>query len=332
MRRLILFLALTIALLAASAVWSWFVDPSGLVAKPDVLAAARSQHCLVSEELIGSRYYSFKRDVFFHRPTQRFVVGSSRVLKMAARPGEESFSNLGYPGTSPETILQLFRSLPARPAQTVYLGVEAFWFNTHYTLPETNPSTYKTLEYLLSWSTFRGDWYSVRHASFLWTHRYKHDTLGPDCVLDKFYPALAWQLDGSRVWGFELDPQRFPRFHGGAFRGSLATWRNGYYDDWHWDAERVRVLAQALDLAKQRGWRVIGFAPPEPRGALKVLEPLPGWRRFRDTIPALFDERAFRWVDTVDGAKLGCRSSDFPDLFHSDARCSGLLRDALDRR
>jgi hypothetical protein len=337
MRKLILFLGIAIVLLSASAAWSWWVDPSGLVWKPDVLAAARKQHCLVSEELIGSRYWSFKRDVFSHRPTRRFVVGSSRVLKMGARPREESFSNLGYPGSSPETILQLFRSLPARPRQTVDLGVEAFWLNKRYTLPETNPSKFRTLEYLLAWSTFHGDWFSVRQAPFLWTHRWKRDTLGPDCVLDKFLPALAWKVDGSRVWGFELAPKRYPKISAGRFTGDLTKWRNGYYADWHeLDPDRINALEQALALARARGWTVVGFAPPEPPAALRLLngDPrlAPQWHAYLRLMPKLFARYGFRWADTVDGAKLGCRPNDFPDGFHSDARCSQLLRRALDRR
>jgi hypothetical protein len=54
---------------------------------------------------------------------------------------------------------------------------------------------------------------------------------------------------------------------------------------------------------------------------LHVLRSLPEYRRFANTVPRLFDT----WVDTSDGAKLGCRPSDFPDAFHSNARCSRLL-------
>jgi hypothetical protein len=336
MRRLVLFLAITVTVLTGMAVLNWWVDPLGQVWKPDVFAAARADGCLVSEELVGSRYWSFKRDVFFHRPTRTFVVGSSRVLKLTARPGEATFSNLGYPGTAPETILHLFRSLPARPTQTVDLGVEAFWLNAHYALPETDLGTYKVLEYLLAGSTFHGSWFSVRQEHFLLTHRWKRDALGPYCVLDKFYPALAWKLDGSRVWGFEVDPKRFPKIHGGAFTGNLATWRNGYFDDWtRLDEARLHILGQALALARARGWTVIGFAPPEPPGALRALDTdprlAPRWREYLAAMPKLFARYGFRWVDTTNGSKLGCRPGDFPDAFHSDARCSALLRAELDR-
>ena len=323
MRRLVLFLAVVVVLLAAAAAFDWWVDPFGQVWKPDVLAAARTEHCLVSEELIGSRYWSFKRDVFFHRPTRTFVVGSSRVLKLTG--GGPGFSNLGYPGTAPETILRLFRSLPARPAQTVYLGVEAFWFNRRYSLPTTDLSTYRELEYLLARSTFTHAVSLSRQSAQLPWSRWRRDTLGPACVLDRFNPALAWRLDGSRVWGWELDPQRFAKFGGGRFTGDLGTWRNGYYADWQWDTRRVRILAQALDLAKRRHWTVIGFAPPEPPSMLRVLGHMPPWHEFLATVPALFRERGFVWADTVDGSRLGCTRADFPDLFHSDARCSARL-------
>jgi hypothetical protein len=318
MRKLVVFLGVTTVLLAATAAFDWWVDPFGQLWKPDVLHAARSNGCLVSEELIGSRYWSFKRDVFAHRPTREFVVGSSRVLKLTDGP---HFSNLGYPGTSPETILRLFRSLPARPRQTVYLGTEAFWFNRRYTLPRTDLTWYQELEYALARSTFRAAYSVVQQKHWLLRHRWRRSSLGRRCVLDRFYPAISWRTDGSRVWGWEIDPQRFPKFRAEPFTGDLSTWRNGYYADWQWDAHRVAVLRQALALAKERGWRVVGFAPPEPPHMLRVLRTLPGYRRFAATVPPLFDT----WVDTADGAKLGCRPSDFPDAFHSNARCSNLL-------
>jgi hypothetical protein len=42
-------------------------------------------------------------------------------------------------------------------------------------------------------------------------------------------------------------------------------------------------------------------------------------------MPQLFRRYGFTWANTVDGAKLGCARADFPDLFHTDARCSELL-------
>jgi hypothetical protein len=326
MRRLVLFLALTIALLAGAAAFDWWVDPFGQVWKPDVLAAARQQHCLVSEELIGSRYWSFKRSVFFHRPTREFVVGSSRVLKMSDGP---HFSNLGYPGSAPETIVRLFESLPAKPAQTVLLGVEGFWFNERYTLPETDLSEYKVLEYLLARSTFTHAVNFAQNSTVL-KHRWRKLDFQGQCVLERFNESITWRLDGSRVWGWELDPAKYPKFGGGAFTGNLETWRNGYFADWtSLDASRVRALEQALRIAQSRHWTVIGFPPPEPPHMLHVLETDPRlaqqWNAYLHLMPQLFRRYGFTWANTVDGAKLGCARADFPDLFHTDARCSELL-------
>ena len=159
MKRLILFFVVTAAVLACFAAVTWWVDPQGEIWKPQALATAKRDGCLISEELIGSRYYSFSLAVFHGRPTRTFVVGSSRVLKIASHPGERSFANLGYPGTAPSTILQLMHALPATPRQTVYIGVESFWFNRQYRVPDTNPSDYHLAEYLVSrsafWSAFK---------------------------------------------------------------------------------------------------------------------------------------------------------------------------------
>jgi len=83
MRRLLVFLGVSVVLLAAAATFNWWVDPFAEVWKPGAVADARADGCLVSQELIGIRYYSFKLDVFAHRPTRTFVVGSSRVLEIA---------------------------------------------------------------------------------------------------------------------------------------------------------------------------------------------------------------------------------------------------------
>ena len=58
-------------LLAAVAAFDWWVDPVGEIWKPGALATRSADDCLVSQELIGSRYFSFKLDVFHHRPTRR---------------------------------------------------------------------------------------------------------------------------------------------------------------------------------------------------------------------------------------------------------------------
>ena len=335
MRRLVLFISLALALLGAAAAFNWRVDPFGEVWKPGALADARKDRCLVSQELIGLRYYSFKLDVFDHRPTRIFVVGSSRVLKIASHPGERSFANLGYPGAAPETILKLFRALPEQPAQTVYMGMEAFWFNAGYVVPDTDPSDYRVAEYLLSRRTLQESIRLARQAHFIVTKRWRRTQVGADCVIGRLYPSIAWRLDGSRVWSWELDPKRFPKFGASPFTGDLATWRNGYFADWHGlDARRLQLVEQSLALARDRGWHVVGFAPPEPPHMLRVLETdpriAPRWHAFLRLMPRLFARYGFRWVSVEDGRRLGCRPDQFPDAFHTDAVCSRRVRERLD--
>jgi hypothetical protein len=335
MGRLVLFISLALALLAAAAAFDWWVDPFGEVWKPGALADARRDGCLVSQELIGLRYYSFKLDVFDHRPTRTFVVGSSRVLKIASHPGERSFANLGYPGAAPETILKLFRALPATPTQTVYVGMEAFWFNDAYVVPDTDPSDYRVAEYLLSRRTLQESTRLAREAHFIVTRRWQRTQVGADCVIGRIYPSIAWRLDGSRVWSWELDPKRFPKFGPSPFTGDLATWRNGYFADWQTlDERRVHLVEQALALARDRGWHVVGFAPPEPPHMLHVLETdprlAPNWHAYLRLMPRLFARYGFAWAGLEDGRRLDCRPDQFPDAFHTDAACSRRVRERLD--
>jgi hypothetical protein len=338
MRRLALFLAVIVVLLGAAAAFDWWVDPFGDIYKPGALTAALQQdpNCLIAQEIVGARYFSFKVDVFHRRPTTRFVVGSSRVLKIQSHPGERTFSNLGFPGSSPETILALFRALPAKPAQTVYVGVEAFWFNRRYSVPVYRPSAYDLAQYLLSRSTFQYAVRYVRQGHYILTHRWKREQVGRSCVIGRIYPSIAWKVDGSRVWSWELDPQTFPPFHAPPYSTDLATVRNGYYDGWtSLDARRMRILEQALELARQRGWHVIGFAPPEPPDYFRLLRANPQlaarWHEFLRAMPALFARSGFSWAGLWDGRADGCRASDYPDGFHSDAACSDRVRARLDR-
>jgi hypothetical protein len=337
MRRLVLFIGVATVLLGAVAAFDWWVDPFGDIYKRGALTAALDQrpNCLVSQEIVGARYFPFKLDVFHRRPTTRFVVGSSRVLKIGAHPGERSFSNLGFPGSSPETILSLFRALPAKPAQTVYLGVDSFWFNNHYVVPVYRPSAYHLAQYLLSRATFQFAVRYVRQGHFILTDRWKREEVGRSCVIGRLYPSIAWKVDGSRVWSWELDPKVFPPFQAPPYSTDLTTYRNGYYDRWTaFDTRRVRVLEQALALARKRGWRVVGFAPPEPPGYFRLLRADPRlaarWHEFLQVMPALFHRQGFTWAGLWDGRADGCSAADFPDGFHSNASCSARVRARLD--
>ena len=337
MRRLALFLAIVAALLAGGAAFDWWIDPFGDIYKPAALTAALDAHpnCLVSQELVGARYFSFKLDVFHRRPTSTFVVGSSRVLKIGSHPGERTFANLGFPGSAPETILALFRALPAKPVQTVYFGVDAFWFNRRYVVPVYRPGAYQLAQYLMGRATFQFAVRFVRQGHYILLDRWKREQVGRSCVIGRLSPSIAWNVDGSRTWSWELDPTRFPRFHAPSYTTDLTTLRNGYYDDWtSLDEQRLHVLEQALVLARSRGWHVLGFAPPEPPQYLRLLSTdprlAPRWHEFLRRMPQVFAHAGFTWAGLWDGQALGCRRSDFPDAFHSDAACSARVRARLD--
>jgi hypothetical protein len=336
MRRLLLLLAIPALLLAAAGVFDWWVDPFGQVYKPAALTQAADDGCLLSEELIGNMYWDFKLDVFHRRPTRTIVVGSSRVLKIQSHPGEQTFANMGWPGTAPQTVLALFNALPAKPALTVYVGVEVFWFNKNgYAVPPDRLSWYQRAQYVLSRNTFRHAVELVRKADYVLLHRWRRAQVGTRCVIGRIQPGFAWKLDGSRVWGWELDPS-LPHFYPTHFTGAIPTLRNGYYTDFRdLDPQRLRELGRALALAHARGWTVVGFAPPEPPFYLRLLETndqlAPVWRAFLATMPRLFRVNGAKWISLENGRADGCRPSDFPDAWHSDASCSAKLRDRLDQ-
>jgi lysophospholipase L1-like esterase len=337
MGRLVVFLGTALVLLAGLATLNWWVDPFGEFWKPGALDEARAARppCLVSHEIIGGEYLPFKLDVFRSRPTRTFVTGSSRVLKIGSWPGERTFANLGMPVISPEIVLQELRALPAGRRETMYLGVEAFWLNPHFKGFDVSPGFEQRARYVLSRSAFDESVRTVRRAPYVLLHRWRKERVGSACVVGRSRPALAWRLDGSRVWSFELDPHTYhPAID--PFTTDLSTLRTGIYDDWtELSAKRVHVLEQVLALARSRGWRVVGFTPPDGRRYLRFFDRnrviAPRWRAFARLMPKLFARYGYRWLDFRDARSIPCRQSDFVDGgYHTDAACSMRMRQRLD--
>jgi lysophospholipase L1-like esterase len=338
MGRLLAFLGTAAILLGANAALNWWVDPFGDFWKPAAVREARDARpqCLVSHEIIGGEYLPFKLDVFRSRPTRTFVIGSSRVLKIGSWPGEQTFANLGMPVISPEIVLRELRELPRQiPRQTMYLGVEAFWLNPNFKGFDVAPSFEAKTRYVLSRSAFDESIKILRQAPYVLLHRWRKERVGPACVIGRSRPALAWRLDGSRVWSFELDPRTYhPAID--AFTTDLHQLRTGIYADWHQlSTRRIHLLEQVLAFARARGWRVVGFTPPDGDRYLRFFSqhPVigPRWRAFAALMPKLFGRYGYRWLDFRDARSIPCRQSDFVDGgYHTDAACSMRMRARLD--
>jgi lysophospholipase L1-like esterase len=339
MGRLLVFLGTAALLLGGSALLNWWVDPFGSFWKPAAVeeASASRPQCLISHELIGGEYLPFKLDVFRRHSTRTFVTGSSRVLKIGSWPRERTFANLGMPVISPEIVLRELERLPGdSPPQTMYLGVEAFWFNPSFEGFDVEPGFEQKARYLLSRSAFEESVHVLRRASYVLLHRWRKERVGRTCVIGRSRPALAWRLDGSRVWSFELDPKTY---HPVAepFTTDLHVLRTGNYANWEeFSSRRVRTLERVLALARARGWHVVGFAPPDGMRYRRFFSshPVigPRWREFGRLMPKLFHRDGFAWLDLRDPASIPCSDSDFVDGgYHTNAACSMRIRARLDR-
>ncbi|MDX6474507.1 MAG: hypothetical protein QOH95_18, partial [Gaiellaceae bacterium] len=173
MKRLLLFFAVAAALLGAESALNWWIDPFGSFPKHGAIDAALASHCLLSQEMVGTTYADYKLAMFRRRPTRVLVIGSSRTLKIAAHPGEATFTNMGIPNITPEELLRVLRALPRdAPRQTVYIGVEAFWFNPTFRGAPRN-GWYDKLRYLVSANTVRESVRFVRAAPWELGHRWR---------------------------------------------------------------------------------------------------------------------------------------------------------------
>jgi hypothetical protein len=335
MRRLAIFVLVAASLLAVEAAFNWWIDPFGTFWKPGAADAALRSNCLLSEELVGNRYAEYKLDLFRRRPTRVFVIGSSRTVKISARPGERTFTNLGIPNATPATVLSVMRAIPRQvPRQTVYLGVEAFWFNPAFAGEPPNGWS-DQVKYLVSANTLRASVSSLRRAPWELRRRWRRVEVGGRCIIGRTDVSIAWRPDGSRLYGYELAPHLY---HPLAlpFTTDLAQLDLGYYNGFEsLSTKRLAQLGAALDLARSRGWRVVGFSLPNPTRTLAFLRanPIvgPRWRELSRLLPAMFHRRGFAWLDLSDVRSVPCAQGGFADGgFHPDAVCSTTIRRRLD--
>lgn len=334
------------ALLGATAVLNWRADPFGHFWEGSLLpgASASTPPCLISDELVGSgSWLPFKEQVVRRRQATTVVIGSSRVLKITSRPGERTFANVGMPGTGADTLPPLFRRLhELRPGPlTVYLGVELFWFNS--TWPSSisfGTSWVSDFRYLLARQNIQQSVKTLLRQPSLLVHPWRRYTVGSACVLattDRVVRGLvdAWRVDGSFEYRFDLVPTS-PSRPGGEYERDLVQFTGPYYRDWTAFSEpRLDALDQALALAHEYGWRVVGFAPPYSHRYWRRLETAPQtaerWKQFGELIPPLFEHYSYPFVDARRVGSIPCADSAFEDDgWHPNAACAMRLRTKLD--
>jgi hypothetical protein len=335
MGRLAVFFAVAAVLLTAESLLNWWIDPFGSFAKPAAIDAARRSGCLLSQELVGNTYPDYKLALFRRRHTRVFVIGSSRTVKISAHPGESTFTNMGIPNVSPALVLHVLRAIPrSAPRQTMYLGVEAFWFNPTFRGPPPN-GWYDKLRYLVSANTLRESLQHLRAAPWELGRRWRRVVIEGRCVIGRTDVSIAWRADGSRLYGYELQPGRYhPQDL--LFTRDLAKLDLGYYHGFDsLSKPRLRELAKALDVARARGWRVVGFTLPSPSRYADYLRNAPAvgprWRAFSRLMPEMFHRRGFAWLDLSDVRSVPCAQDAFADAgFHPNAACSATIRRRLD--
>src|SRR6201999_3538245 len=96
------------------------------------------------------------------------------------------------------------------------------------------------------------------------------------------------------------------------FTTDLTKLRTGNYDRWTKISQtRLHVLEQVLALARARGWRVVGFTPPDGDRYLRLFASNkvigPRWRAFARLMPKLFARYGYRWLDLRDARSIPCR-------------------------
>ena len=347
MARILVFLGTIAAALAGVAALNWWMDPLGDRYHPRFLDQALSQPkpCFISWVLLGPRTWGeYKVDLFRRAHRDAMVVGTSRVAKISARPGETGFVNLGAPGVGADSLPPLFKRLHSlqRGPLTVYVNVDAFWFGKFWR-SETNfePSYLRELKVLLSAQLTGETVRLLRYAPGAIRHPQKLqytelDQTPKGCVIDRGHAvrnkiANAWAPDGSLYFWEDIFPN--PNH---LTRGLMIIKQEGGLLGNHLSNRQLTSLDRSLRLARSYGWRVVGVSLPFAPHSVHELESNPAFatvfENFRAQIPQIFARDGFPFLDLTDVGSVPCAADDFTgrDEGHPGIACSRRVRAKLD--
>jgi len=269
-RTLLLLIAIVVLAVAAVATINRLVDPENEFYSGAPLTAALETSCLVGDDVVGERSYSaFKQDLFQRRQPETVLLGSGRVLRFGPRGRETSFLNLGFPGLDPSSLLGVLTGLGTPKPLTVLVATELSWFDPRADAPTFDKSFESKAAYLLSPRTLKSSLGLIRRSRTLAFKGWQQETTGRGCTVDRGSATPSWTLYGTRT------PVAPVQRRQSAFA-------------WH----RLTPLDDALALAQRRGWRVVGFSPPEPTRGPSSL-----WDTYRRELQALFAKHGFTWLD-----------------------------------
>jgi hypothetical protein len=331
---------------------AWRADPFGDFYDAGVVAAAEtpSHTCVISDDLIGpNAWLKFKFQLAHRDRPRTIVVGTSRVLKMEARPGETRFANLGLPATTPAELAAYFAEIHAQdPGRlTVLVGADYFWFNAAWlqSFASGSSDTRGKVRALLTRQRLGAALSRVVSYPALLVHRWHRVDVVPGCGLDRARrlengEVQAWRVDGALDYPWELVSN--PAFEPADDYGrdletnDPARFGGGYYGNYSaLDPDRVHQLDEALKLAKSYGWRVVGFVSPYSPRYVARLSTAPvtkvSWQDYPRTMSQSFEAYGFAFLDLRDVRDVPCPVTAFvDDGWHPDARCMDRVRTRLE--
>jgi len=273
LRPLLFLAAVAVAAGAFAAGINRAIDPANQFYSRSPLTAALRPGCLLGDDAVGERsHVEFKADLAGRRRAKAVLLGSNGVLAFGARDDETSFVNLGFPELGPAALLEILRALDAHARLTVYVATELAWFDPRAPRTTFSKSLASDARYLLSPWTLKSSLSLLRRSRSLAFKGWEKEPAGGTCVVDRGSPFPGWRSDGTLVG----PPARVPP----------ATTTDAFAFD------RLTPVDDALAFAQRKGWRLVGFSPPEQTRAPASL-----WDVYRHELPALFAKHGFSWLD-----------------------------------
>jgi hypothetical protein len=345
MQRIAIFLGTIAVSLAGVAGLNWWMDPLADQYHARFLSQALAQNppCSISWAVLRPRSWgAYKLDLAKRTPVRTAVVGTSRVAKISAWPGEHGFVNLGSPGLGAQSLPDLFARVHGmHPGPLVmYVDADIFWFGTGWrTATWFNTSRLRDLKYLLAPSTTVATIRLLRYAPGAVRHPQQVlyteiDRRGGRCMVDRGNTvyggsSAAWAPDGSVFFAAELQGRRIP---GAPLIDLLRPEVVGT----RMTPSAVSALDRALVAARSYGWTVVGFAPPFSPTLVRRLgsesETRDLYHDYQGRVATLFERHGFRFLNLTDIRSIPCSPHDFSpdDGGHPDIPCSHRIRRKLD--